>query len=105
MDSSPPSVCLLWSALRKHGRSTCLEFILLVVFLLVCHICEREDSQGLAPRRRLIALKEVDCYAYGSRGRLQDLTRRGQGSLEFVGGTGAEHGGSELPPPVAATHR
>ena len=28
MDSSPPSGCLLWSALRKHGRSTCLEFLL-----------------------------------------------------------------------------
>ena len=35
------------------------------------------------------------------RGRLEDLTRRGQGSLEFVDGTGTEHAGSDLPPPVA----
>jgi hypothetical protein len=96
MDSSLPSVCLQWSALRKHGRSTCLEFI-----LLVCHIREREDRKWLASIRRLIVLKEMDFYAHSSRGHLEDLTRRGQGALEFVRGTGAWNAGSDLPPPVA----
>src|SRR5260221_350478 len=98
MDSSPPSVRLLWSALRRNDLSTCLEFLLLVVSLLVCHIREREDSQGLAPIRRLIALKEVDFYAYGSRGRLQDVTRCPSTPLSRRRGAVDSHAVRNAPP-------